>query len=151
VAKQVPDLAKTNRRLQIVWVQAYRADLGKTLCKAIRSKTRVRLHCKNEIYFRTFEPYILYRAQTGKILVHCMQTQDDSNRARGKDLQSFDVRLLNSVILIKETFGYYAAFTSFKPKLGIHIICAVDSPCIYWPLLSISILVVPSQGSHPSI
>jgi hypothetical protein len=108
-----------------------RTDLEITLCQAMQSKKRVRLHYKNEFHFRSFEPYILYLERTGKVLVHGMQTKDDLDRAQGKDLRSFEVRLLNSVILIKEAFEYHGTIAPFKLKLGTDIICTVDSLSLY--------------------
>jgi hypothetical protein len=103
-----------------------RVDLESLLCKAIRAKQVIRIRYQNEMYNRTFEPYIVYRSPTGKVLVHGRQTRDDSNPMQGNDRRSFEVGRLNSVVLIEETFQHQGVLASFKTEIDMNIICSIE-------------------------
>jgi len=103
-----------------------RIDFELLLCKAICAKQVTRIRYENEWYSRTFEPHIIFRSSTGKVLVHGLQTKADSNPAQGQNLRSFEVGLLNSVVLIEETFQHEGVLSSFKVEGGMNVICAVD-------------------------
>lgn len=105
---------------------ARRVDLESLLCEAICSRKRIYLRYQNEFQRRTFEPYIVYQLPTGKIIVHGMQTKDDSNPAQGKSLRSFEVGLLSSVILIEELFEHEDFFAPPETEIGMKVICSIN-------------------------
>jgi len=102
-----------------------RTDLETTLCEAIRSKTRIRLHYKNEGYFRTFEPYIIYES-AGRILVAGVQIKDDPRTLSTSGWREFEVDRVNTILRIRETFRSDPEFSPFRAKFGTNVICVVD-------------------------
>ena len=102
-----------------------RTDLETTLCEAIRSKTRVRLHYKNEGHFRTFEPYIIYES-AGRILVAGVQIKDDAKALSMSGWREFEVDRVNTILRIRETFRSDPEFSPFRAKFGTNVICVVD-------------------------
>ena len=102
-----------------------RTDLETTLCEAIRSKTRIRLHYKNEGHFRTFEPYIIYES-AGRILVAGVQIKDDPRTLSTSGWREFEVDRVNTILRIRETFRPDPEFSPFRAKFGTNVICDVD-------------------------
>lgn len=106
-----------------------RTDLDNTLCQAIRSKITVRLHYKNETYFRTLEPYIIYQHSHGKICVAGVQTRDNSKLSHVPEWREFEIDHSDSILLTQETFKLDPNFSSFTGKFARYeVMCAVDRP-----------------------
>lgn len=104
-----------------------RLDLEKTLCDAIKEQKIVHLRYGNEFHSRTFEPYIIYKSSTDKILVHGIQTKDDSKPLKPAKKHNFEIGLINSLSITDNIFSPDTKFSSFEKEYSsLYVFCAID-------------------------
>lgn len=95
------------------------------LCQAIRQHRVVRLQYENDLHFRTFHPYIVYREASGHIYVGGMRIHDEAAIFKAPAPRKFEVGLIASLDVTQEVFKVDYRFNSDRDKAR-EIVCAID-------------------------
>ena len=100
--------------------------LENQLCSAIKRHRVIRLRYKSQNYYRTFEPYIIYRSTKENILVGGMQTKDDSRPFKESEPHNFEVEQISSLQITEETFKYDSRFDPTGKEYCNGIFCVIQ-------------------------
>ncbi len=101
--------------------------LEKKLCDAIAKHQIVRLRYKNQLYSRTFEPYVIYRSTKDNILVAGWQTKDDSQPLKKSQWHNFEVELITALTVSDKIFNFDVRFDSRNDDYRNGIVCIIKS------------------------
>jgi len=93
---------------------------------AIRERKVVRLRYDLDMQYRTFEPYIVFKALDGRILVGGFRIQDESNLFKKPGARKFEVGLITSMLISDEFFVPNPKFKSNRNEFQNGVIFAVD-------------------------
>ena len=101
--------------------------LENELCSAISKYRTIMFRYKNELFDRTFEPYIVYFSPTDKnfVLLGGTQTKDDSKPLQPAEPHKFEVELLSRLAFTDKTFDYDPRFDPTRPEYRNGIICVI--------------------------
>lgn len=100
--------------------------LEQQLCDAIKRHRVVRLAYDRESYFRTFEPYIIYRSEPGHVLVGGTQTRDDSQPAKPALPHRLEVGRISSFSATDQVFRFDNRFDPTRDEYRGRIICVIE-------------------------
>lgn len=103
-----------------------RLQLEQEICTAIRQWRVLRFRYAREFTYRAFEPYVVYRSGTGRIVVSGMQTADDAKPQREPEPRKFELGLIRNLHVTGQCFEAVEGFSSYGPEFGGQILCAVD-------------------------
>ena len=92
----------------------------------IRERKVVRLRYDLDMHFRTFEPYIVFKALDGRILVGGFRVQDESNLFKKPGARKFEVGLITSLMISDEFFVPNQKFKSNRKEFSNGVIFSVD-------------------------
>lgn len=101
-------------------------EIESQLGLAIRERNVVRLRYDLDMHYRTFEPYIVYKALDGRILVGGFRVQDESNLFKKPGARKFEVGLITSLIVSDEFFVPNKKFKSNRKEFRNGVIYSVD-------------------------
>jgi hypothetical protein len=99
--------------------------LEQKLCDAIKRHQVVRLQYKNQLYSRTFCPYVIYKSAKDKILVAGWQMVDDSKPAKAPEWHNFEVELISAFGVTDKTFRFDDLFDPTNKAYDNGIICII--------------------------
>lgn len=101
-------------------------EIESQLGMAIRERKVVRLRYDLDMHYRTFEPYIVFKALDGRILVGGFRVQDESNLFKKPGARKFEVGLITSLMISDEIFVPNPKFKSNRKEFGSGVIFSVD-------------------------
>jgi len=101
-------------------------EIESQLALAIRERKVVRLRYDLDMHYRTFEPYIVFKALDGRILVGGFRVQDESNLFKKPGARKFEVGLITSLMISDEYFVPNQKFKSKRKEFRNGVISAVD-------------------------
>jgi hypothetical protein len=103
-------------------------ELEAAICEAIQSHSVIRFYYKDQTYYRTFEPYIIYRSDMGKVLVGGKQRRDDSKPDQPPTPHRFEVALINASSLdtTPYIFDYDTRFDPDRPEYRGRTVCVIN-------------------------
>ncbi len=101
-------------------------EIESQLSLAIRDRKVVRLRYDLDMHYRTFEPYIIFKAFDGRILVGGFRVQDESNLFKKPGARKFEVGLITSLMISDEFFVPNKKFKSSRKEFRSGVISAVD-------------------------
>lgn len=96
------------------------------LCSAIKTHRVIRLQYKKQNYYRTFEPYVIYRSTKDNILVGGTQTKDDSRPFKKSEPHNFEIDLISSLQITETTFEYDSRFDPAGKEYSNGIFCIIQ-------------------------
>jgi len=100
--------------------------LERQLCDAIKRHRAVRVTYESESFSRTFEPYIVFRSQPGRILVGGTETRDDSQPGRLPEPRYYEVGRISSFSVTDKVFKYDNRFDPTRDEYSGRIICVIQ-------------------------
>lgn len=95
----------------------------KLLCQAINDKLTVTFKYDNSD--RTFNPYIVYTADTGKTLVHGQLIADSKKRIFNPEPRKFEIGLIQRLQITEKSFAVDRRFVSSREEYRTGTICVV--------------------------
>jgi len=101
-------------------------EIESQLGVAIRDRKVVRLRYDLDMHYRTFEPYIVFKALDGRILVGGFRVQDESNLFKKPGARKFEVGLITSMMVTDEFFVPNPKFNSHRKEFRNGVVYAVD-------------------------
>ncbi len=101
-------------------------EMESQLGLAIRDRRVVRLRYDLDMHYRTFEPYIVFKAADGRILVGGFRVQDESNLFKKPGARKFEIGLITSLMISDECFVPNHKFRSNRKEFKNGVIFAVD-------------------------
>ncbi|VAX02187.1 hypothetical protein MNBD_GAMMA22-447 [hydrothermal vent metagenome] len=101
-------------------------EMESQLGLAIRDRNVVRLRYDLDMHYRTFEPYVVFKATDGRILVGGFRVQDESNLFKKPGARKFEVGLITSLMISDECFVPNNKFKSSRKEFKNGVISAVD-------------------------
>ncbi len=101
-------------------------EIESQLSLAISDRKVVRLRYDLDMHYRTFEPYIIFKALDGRILVGGFRVQDESNLFKKPGARKFEVGLITSLMISDEFFVPNQKFKSSRKEFRNGVISAVD-------------------------
>lgn len=105
-------------------------QLEQDICEAIHARKVIRFRYRDQGYYRTFEPYIIYRSDMGKVLVGGKQRRDDSQPEKPPMPHKFEVGLISapSLDVTPYTFDFDYRFDPDRPEYRGRTICVIQAP-----------------------
>ena len=97
-----------------------------TLADAARRRVAVKILCKGDNLYRTFEPHILYMSQTRQVFVAGNQVDDPAQPGEPNQWQAPEVGRLRDVQITAKSFRVDSRFDRSAPQYNQGVICAVD-------------------------
>jgi len=101
-------------------------EIESQLGLAISERKVVRIRYDLDMHYRTFEPYIVFKALDGRILVGGFRIQDESNLFKKPGARKFEVGLITSMLISDEFFVPNPKFKSNRNEFRNGVIYAVD-------------------------
>ena len=96
------------------------------ICEAIEKHRIIEFKYKEEITLRKFAPHAVYKSTHDKILVSGLQLIDYSEPHKEPIWHKFEVKLINELVVLDDTFEPDPEFSSFEAEHRDTIVCAVD-------------------------
>lgn len=105
-------------------------DLGleEHICLAIKRRAVLRFRYDNTFIYRHFEPYVIYRSGTGRMMVSGLETRLGEKVFEVPAPAKFEIARIRNLSLSGEAFQVLPDFSSYKPGFGRTVPCAVDRP-----------------------
>jgi len=100
--------------------------LEKQLSDAIKKHEVVRLQYKRQNYYRTIEPYIIYRSTQDNILLGGTQTVDDSQPLKPPEPHNFEIELISTLKITGKAFDYDEKFNPSAKEYRNGIFCVIQ-------------------------
>lgn len=100
--------------------------LEQQLCQAMRQRCVVRLRYDEELHYRTFHPYIVYREAEGRILVGGIRAHDEAAIFKPPAPRRYEVGRISELKVTEETFRIDPRFDSERPEFSNEVICSID-------------------------
>ena len=103
------------------------------ITKAINKPKSIRFKYKDELFFRTFNPYVLYHSpvDSNRILVGGIRIHNDSKPFEPPAFRKYEVTLLSQFTITDNSFDYDSRFTIISKEYRNGIIAAIKSINIY--------------------
>lgn len=96
------------------------------ICNAIKTRHRIKFRYDDELNYRTFEPYIIYKSTRQNYLVYGIQTYDSAKPLQGKAPRNFEIYYIQSLSTLDELFLPDIQFRSASFENNLGIVCAID-------------------------
>lgn len=103
-------------------------DLGleEHICLAIQNREVLRFRYDNTFVYRLFEPYVIYRSATGRMMVSGLERQLGDKVFEMPAPAKFEITRIRNLGFAGQTFAALADFSSYRAEFGRHVPCAVD-------------------------
>jgi hypothetical protein len=97
------------------------------LSTAIKQHRKVRLRYRYDIHYRLFDPYILFKDETGRVTVGGIRTTDERNPEKQPAPCKYEVGLITDIEVLTEPYDVDRRFSSYRPKyLNLQVLSAID-------------------------
>lgn len=96
------------------------------LCRAIRQRLAVRFLYENELTYRIFNPYIVYKEAEGRVLVGGIRVHDESEIFKPAAPRRYEVGRINRLELTQEQFTVDHRFSSDRDEFSTEVVCSID-------------------------
>jgi len=103
-------------------------EVEKELAYAIRNRRVVRLRYDLDLRDRVFEPYVLFREASGRVMVGGRRVLDENDLFKPPAMRQFEVVLINNIEVTEEAFEVDKRFDSRNLALSNEIFESVDRP-----------------------
>ncbi len=107
--------------------------LENQIIQAISKLKSFRFRYKDELFFRTFNPYVLYHspADSNRILVGGIRIHNDSKPLEPPAFRKYEVALISQFTITDNSFDYDSGFTTISKEYRNGIISAIKAIKIY--------------------
>ncbi len=99
--------------------------LEQQLCMAVQQRRVVRLRYEHDLHYRRFEPYVVYRAPEGRVLVGGIRTRDEKVLHKKPGPRRFEVGLITDLQVTDERFEIDPRFNADKEEFTRDPLCSV--------------------------
>ena len=93
---------------------------------AIRNRRIVRLRYDLDLRDRVFEPYVLFKDNSGRVMVGGRRVLDENDLFKPPAMRQFEVGLVNNLEVTEETFEFDTRFDSANLSKSNEIFASVD-------------------------
>ena len=97
------------------WPAARNHGFEHSLADATRRQVAVKILCKGDEFYRTFEPHILFTGQARQVFVGGIQTEDPAQPGEANSWQAIEVGRLRDVELTDRRFRVDPRFDRTDP------------------------------------
>ena len=109
-----------------VWPAARNHGFEHALADAARRQMAVKILCKGDEFYRTFEPHILFTGQARQVFVGGNQTEDPAQPGEVNQWTAIEVGRLRDVQVTDRPFKVDSRFDRSDPQYSQGVICSVD-------------------------
>jgi pSer/pThr/pTyr-binding forkhead associated (FHA) protein len=95
------------------------------LCQAISKRKSVDLRYKNDLQYRRFDPYAVYRSTKDNLCVSGLQTKNNNKPLDPAEPRVFDLSEIKDVRITDASFIPDSRFDRHDPRYKNGIICSV--------------------------
>ena len=108
------------------WPASRNHTFEHTLADATRRQVAVKILCKGDEFYRTFEPHVLYMSQTRQVFVAGVEIDDPAHPGQASEWQTPEVGRLRDVQLTTRAFRVDPRFNRTDPQYSSGVICSVE-------------------------
>ena len=98
--------------------------LESLLCVAIRKRVLVKLHFKDRVAERLFEPAVVYLSRQHQLCINGAEIDDTEKPLRNLEVRDYEIGAIRSVFLTEQAFVVDLVIDRFDGKYANGIICS---------------------------